>query len=171
MAVVREEEDEVAEALTYQTALRAIGTWLDVHSAGTGIRVFETTDGFIVQQADRHSAGVHSAQTITFDEVWELAEDKKYRKRSRGKDGAYQNFLRAVGHELDEAEAHSILLEEVGEELLVTYVYPRYHGGFSLLKHFTLISPESRQDLVRAAQERRKPGKIAQGLSRFMAEA
>lgn len=167
----RKEDDAVPEALTYQTALRAIGAWLDSRGAGSSIRIFETTDGFVVQQDDGYQAGVDSTQTITFDEVWALAEDKRYRRRSRREYGGFQNLLRAIGRELDEAEAHSILLEQIGEDVLLTYVYPRYGGGVSLLKHFTVMVPQARQDLLRAAQGRRKPGKLTQGLAKFIADA
>ncbi len=170
-AGILEEEDEVDESLNYQTALRAIGAWLDSHGADSGIRILETTGGFVVQRAEGHIAGIGSSQTITFDQVWELAEGKKYRKRSKGEDGGFQNFLRAVGHELDEAEAHTILLEQIDEELLLTYIYPRYQGGISFIKHFTVIAPEARQDLLRAAQERRKPGRLTKGLIRFIGDA
>ena len=170
-AEVREEEYEATERLTYQTALRALGAWLDAHGAESDIRILETTDGFVVQGRGRQSTGMESSRTITFDHVWQLSEDKKYRRRTRTKDGGYQNLLRAVGHELDEADAHTILLEQVDEELLLTYVYPRYEGGYAVVKHFTVIGPTARRDLLRAAQQRRKPGKIAQGIIRFMADA
>jgi hypothetical protein len=169
-AQIREEEYEATERLTYQIALRAVGAWLDASGAGSDIRILETTDGFMVQQATPESTGVESSQTISFDRVWHLSGDKKYRKRSKEKDGGYQNLLRAVGFELDQADAHDILLEQIGEELLLTYVYPRYQGGFSVIKQFTVIAPDARQDLIRAAQERRKPGKIVRGLNRLVAE-
>lgn len=168
-AQVREEKNEATEQLTYQTALRAVGAWLDAQGAASGVRILETTDGFVVQQGAGLNSQVESAQTITFDQVWQLSEDKKYRKRSREKEGGYQNLLRAVGFELDQADAHAMLLEQIGEELLLTYVYPRYQGGFSVVKHFSVIAPDARRDLLQAAQTRRKPGKIAQGLSRLIA--
>lgn len=163
-----EDEHEATEALTYQTALRAIGAWLDARGTEFDVRILETTDGFVVQRANSASAGVESSQTITFGQVWQMADDRKYRKRSREKEGGYQNLLRALGYELDEADAHSILLEQIGDELLLTYVYPRYQGGFAVVKHFTVIAPDARHDLLHAAQERRKPGKITQGLMRLI---
>jgi hypothetical protein len=170
-AEVCEEEQEATERLTYQIALRTLGAWLDAHGAESDIRILETMDGFVVQGTGRQTIGIESSRTITFDRVWQLSEDKKYRRRSRTKDGGFQNLLRAVGHELDEADAHTILLEQIDEELLLTYVYPRYEGGYAVVKHFTVIAPEGRQHLLRAAQNRRKPGKIAKGIIRLMVEA
>jgi hypothetical protein len=167
----RTENHAQTEGLTYQVALRALGAWLDAQGAAPGIRIVETTAGFVVQQSSQDSTGVETSRTITFDEVWDLAGDKKRRKRSKEKDGGYQNLLRAVGYELDEADAHTILVDQIDEDLLVTYLYPHYVGGFALLKQFTVIAPETRMEVVRAAQDRRSPGKLTQGLFRLMGAA
>jgi hypothetical protein len=167
----RPDSNAETEGLTYQVALRALGASLDAQGASRGIRILETTAGFVVQQSSPESTGVETTQTIRFDQVWDLDGDKKLRKRVKEKDGGYRNLLDAVGRELDEAHAHMILLEEIDQDLLLTYVYPHYAGGFALLKHFTVIAPEARAELVRTVQDRRSPGKFAKGFSRLMGEA
>jgi hypothetical protein len=167
----RNEFQSETEHLTYQVALRALGAWLDDQGAAPGIRILETMEGFVVQQSSQHSTGAETSRTLTFDQVWDLDAARKNRKRSKEKDGGYQNVLRAIGFELDEADAHTILLEQIDDDLLLTYVYPHYVGGFALLKQFTVIAPEARQEMLRAAQSRRSQGKFAKSLSRLMGEA
>jgi hypothetical protein len=158
------------EGLTYQVALRELGAWLDDRGRAPGIRIVETTEGFIVQQSSPHSTGLETSEAIAFDQVWNLADNAKRRKRSKEKDGGYQNLLRAVGYELDEADAHSILLEQIDDDLLLTYLSPHYVGGFALMKHFSIIQPETRVEMLHAAQGRRSPGKLVKGFLRLIGD-
>jgi hypothetical protein len=127
-------------------------------------------EGFLVQQSNQDSTGAESSHLVTFDQIWDLDGDRKNRKRSKEKDGGYQNLLRAVGYELDGVDAHTILLEQIDDDLLLTYVYPHYVGGFALMKQFTVIAPEARKEMLRAAQGRRSQGKIAKGFSRLLGD-
>jgi hypothetical protein len=166
----RNETQSETDSLTYQVALRVLGAWLDDQGAAPGIRILETMEGFVVQQSSDHSTGAETSQTLTFDQVWDLDAQKKNRKRSKEKDGGYQNLFRAIGYELDEADAHTILLEQIDDDLLLTYLYPHYVGGFALLKQFTVIGREARREMLRMAQTRRSQGIFATGLSRLIGD-
>jgi hypothetical protein len=169
-AATRKETLVETEGLTYQLALRALGAWLDEQGRAPGIRIVETTAGFIVQQSSPHHTDVETSREMAFDQVWNLADTTKRRKRSRQKDGGYQNLLRAVGYELDEADAHMILLEQIEDDLLLTYLRPQIVGGFALVKHFSVIPADRRIEMLRAAQGRRNPGKLAKGFLRLMGD-
>ncbi|HEX6508844.1 MAG TPA: hypothetical protein VF221_14545 [Chloroflexota bacterium] len=155
--------------MTYQIALRALGAWLDINQAATGVRLLETKEGFLVQHPHASDADLVT-RTITFDDIWELDAQGKQKKRPRRKDEGYQNLLRALGHELDAADARTILLAEVDDDILLTYLYPHYVGGFALLKHFGIIPRTERATLVQNAFARRKPGRITQGLHRLLGD-
>jgi hypothetical protein len=159
------------EALSYQVALRALGAWLDDEGHAPGIRIVETTEGFVVQQSSPDRTGVETSESVPFDRVWNLADSTTRRKRSKEKDGGYQNLLRAVGYELDEADAHAVLLEQIDDDLLLTYLRPQYVGGYSLLKQFSIIRPEMRTEMLRAAQGRRSPGRLVKGVLRLIGDA
>lgn len=167
----RQETNTKTEVLTYETALRALGSWLDSQRGIASIRVMETTEGFLVQDTSAERPDVETSRTVTFDDVWDLSEDKRFRKRSKDVLGGYQNVLRAVGFEFDEAGARSILLEQVEDDLILTYLYPLYSGGHSLTKQFTVLAPNAKRDLVSGALERRKPGKLSRGFLRLLGDA
>jgi hypothetical protein len=165
--VADERAEQSEEALTYQVALRALGSWLDAEDAGPGVRVIETVGGFLVQRPTADGGMI--SDTLTFDAIWDLDALGKRKKRARRK-GGYQDFLRAVGYELDAADAHTVLLAEVGDELMVTYLYPHYVGGFALIKQVSVIRGEDRETVVRAAIQRRKPGRLTKGLTRLLGD-
>lgn len=162
--------DDETESMTYQIALRVLGAWLDTQGLVSGIRILETTDGFLVQQASEVDPGTDTARTITFEQIWDLDGDKKLRKRSKERNGGNQSFFEAMGYELDEADAHSLLLEAVNEDYLLSYLYPHYVGGFAVLKRFIVITPDSREEILRAARDRRDPGKLAKGFARLIGD-
>jgi hypothetical protein len=164
------EEDE-AEALSYQVALRAVGGWLDSQRGATGIRIVELTDGLLVQYGSTDASESARSRTFSFDEIWDLNDEQKRRKRSRNRPESYQNVLRALGHELDEADGRSMLLEQVDGDLMLTYLYPHYVGGFALVKQFSSLTPETQLELVRSSQQRRTPGKLTRGLIRLIGAA
>ena len=156
--------------LTYQVALRAIGTWLDSISTIASIRIVETDKGFLLQWADSDPAGVLTSRMIPFDDVWALDEDKQLRKRSKDELGGFQNVLRAVGYQLDEAGGRAMLLEQVDDSFLLTYVYATYSGGYALVKDFSVLAPEDCLELVNVARQRRRPGKLTKGFLRLLGD-
>jgi hypothetical protein len=151
------------DRLTYQAALRAIGQWLDLQEATAGMRIVETPDGFLVAHTPDDDPDNDVSWMFTFDDMIALAEDMSRRTRFPGGSVQYQDLLRAVGYELDEVEAHAVLLEQVNDDLLLTYLYPNYVGGLSLHKQFTVMPQDAAAELVCNARERRTAGSVAKG--------
>ena len=72
----------------------------------------------------------------------------------------YENILRALGYELDQVEAYSLLIDELDEGLVVTYQYLRPTEGFSARKRMVILGAEALQSVVEDARSRREQRKL-----------
>ena len=66
-----------------------------------------------------------------------------------------QDFLRALGHELDQVSAQAILVEELEDGIVLTYRYPEPEAGGWRKRLLVLGLPEI-EAILNAAFERRK---------------
>lgn len=148
-----------------------MGHWLDEHE-GEGFTVIEVHDGLTVVVG--HAP--QPAQEIRFlwDDLVERASqlqagrrkiwqsDKKRKSdKQRNADAQqetstkYQDVLRAIGFELDDAKAHGILVAQVGDEFALTYSYVDAAQGLSWRKHRVVIDRPSLEEIRRVALARR----------------
>ena len=109
--------------------LRAIGAFLDAQPS-YHLAVAEVPDGFLVRM--HRSPHIPEPQVLHVNRtaLVEQLRAKKHRKRalqpglwSRFPNG-HQDFLRALGYELDQASARAMLLEELEDGIVLTYSYP-----------------------------------------------
>ena len=124
-----------AQSPNYCQSLGAIGRYLDQNGYDSML-LCELADGFVV----RAIRDGQLPQAIPFqvsdlqDLIHEIVEESKKRKRGRATVtanlsgsfvqrtvGGYQNLLSALGQQLDDLDANTVLVVELGEAVLVTY--------------------------------------------------
>jgi hypothetical protein len=137
------------EGVRYQTLLRALGSWLDSQTF-SGYTALETGREFTIVTRDGEDGATLS--TMTFAKLVTLERDLR---AHRGPSGPYQDFLRALGHELDEAVASNILLEEVEDGLLLTYLMLPPDSSLMWKKQHVLLDTDDRSNLLKKAVGRR----------------
>lgn len=159
--------------LSYQATLRVLGAYLDDEVAGR-FTLVEVADGFIL--TIRHSADPGDTTEAHFrpETLAEQAADL-LRNRKRRRDGRkptwplvatnHQDFMRALGHELDQEDADGILIDELEDGLLVTYSYLDPTLGYQFQKRMVLLHRDHIEKILGAARERRT--KQRRGLLRF----
>jgi hypothetical protein len=152
---------------TYQSMLRAIGAFLDTQPSYY-LAVAEVPDGFLVRTHRSAHAPVptvlHLTRTALGEQLEQLRASKPHQRVvqprlwSRFPNG-HQDFLRALGYELDEASARVILLEELEDGIVLTYCSPQPETGVVRKRLVVLGLPEI-EAILNAAFERRE-GKIS----------
>ena len=70
----------------------------------------------------------------------------------------YQDVLRAIGCELDRAEAYSITIDELDQGVFVSYVEPDLEEGYVGTKRMALLGPDEIGAVVEEARTRRGLG-------------
>jgi len=156
-------EVETDRPATYQSMLRAIGAFLDAQPS-YHIAVAEVPDGFLLRM---HRAPhipepmvLHVTRTALVEQLEQLRVTKPRKPAlqpglwSRFPNG-HQDFLRALGHELDEASAQSMLLEELEDGIVLTYRYPQPDAVVWHRRLLVLGLPEI-EAILNAAFERRE---------------
>ena len=100
---------------------------------------------------------------LSYDELLifrtRLETARAARKSREEQIGPYQDFLRALGFELEQAGAYFILLDEVDDDFLITYQYLRPTQGYQPYKHLSVINRNAREDLLQSAYSRRQTQK------------
>lgn len=115
---------------TYQWLLRALGAYLDGEPSNR-LTLTETPEGFLVRF---QSATIVSEPVVAelyrdtlVEQVHALPRTAKSATRTRHQGvwwnvpNGHQDFFRALGFELDEAGAQNVLLDELEDQLILTY--------------------------------------------------
>jgi hypothetical protein len=76
--------------------------------------------------------------------------------------GGYQDFLRALGFELDQAPIYFIALDEVPEGTIITYLHVDPRHNFFPQKKMVLLKPEDKEVVLQDAYARRQRAAEAQ---------
>ncbi len=155
---------------TYQWMLRALGAFLD-EEPSCRITIAEVADGFLVRmQRSLHKIEprvLHFNRATLVEQLEELTRQRTPafgRVRHSGfwskLPNGHQDFLRALGFELDEASAHGILIEELEDGIVLTYSYPERDTGAWRKRMLVLGLPEIEEILNAAFDRRRKPSTV-----------
>jgi hypothetical protein len=76
--------------------------------------------------------------------------------------GGYQDFLRALGYELDQSPIYYIALDEAEESTIITYLHLDPRHDFLPHKKMVVLSPEDKEALLQDAYARRQRTSLAQ---------
>jgi hypothetical protein len=143
---------------------------VDEHAA-RNVRIVEVPDRFSVlfQRAQGNPDPVHVE--FTFDEIvtgeteQQTARARRYTPPSEPAEGSYQDFLRALGHELDGVPAYDLLIDDVGDgTVLVSYQYLDPSVGYVWKKTVATMDTRERSDLLKLARGRRREEERPGGL-------
>lgn len=153
------------ETVSYEIALRVIGRHLDAEPA-YHVSILEVDDGFTVRyQVTQHQT---DGKTIQFSKdkladlfVFQTAGRGLARKHER-KAGmwadlphGHQEFFRALGFALDQDGARSISLEELSEEVRVSYMHQDPNNPVRLEKRHVVLRDSDILTMVESARHRR----------------
>jgi hypothetical protein len=151
---------EPKDSIAYQPLLRVLGAYLDDQGCAA-MELLEEPTGFSLLHGRERCSPVTRLARFQFDELWQTERDRKER-RSHDRDAqdtaaltdSYEDFLRALGYELEQAGAYSVLVAEIEDDFLVTYQYLNAAEGFVVRKRMSVIGAEERREIVQAARER-----------------
>lgn len=133
---------EIPEELflpTYQNRLRVIGRHLDVGEYRNAV-ILEVEGGFLARAFSprEHTPELLEFPTDSFDGLIQEAvrsrgRAKKVRRKSKLLPTGYEDFLRALGYELDRRQAKSIVITECDDQIFVAGLerVGGPHGGFA----------------------------------------
>ena len=144
--------------LSYQPLLRALGAWLD-NSNACNVNLIETSTGFNV----RYGVGEDPLQLrkfiLTHAELEHLEAAMKER-RPINPSGRYQDFFRALGYEIDAQAGAYMVLDEVEDNIFLTFCQPCAGGGLNWIKRARVLNSEDQRAILRKAYARRKPPEV-----------
>lgn len=148
---------------SYQHALRTIGILLDQEQPRR-FTLIEVTGGFtLVTQQGENSPALQEIH-FTAAEIQTLGQQylrgrrvmgNKYSGSWRLVQSGRQDFLRALGFELDDSQARSLTLDELDDGMLVTYSYIDPTQGFQWRKQMNCLQSDQMRAMVHAAHRRR----------------
>ena len=145
----------------YAWLLRAAGAYLDQMHARQ-LTVIEGEGGFELRYRPGPVGDVW-AVCLRFDALLRRREDLVHRRsvgfslrRRTTESQGYQDTLRALGAQLDQVEARTILLDEGDEGLLVSYQYFSPQSNYLPRKHMAIVNPAGISRLVMEARARRR---------------
>jgi hypothetical protein len=154
---------------SYQWMLRALGAYLD-EEPSCRISLVEVPDGFLV----RMQRALHKLEPkVEHFKRATLRQQLDAQMRSRQVPttrqhhqgiwqhfpNGHQDFLRALGFELDESNARNIVIDEVQDGIVLTYTHPTPAGSWET-RMITLGLNEIETILNEAFNRRRKPGTV-----------
>jgi hypothetical protein len=159
---------ETSQENTYQWLLRALGAYLD-EEPSCRISLAEVSDGFLVRlQRALHKLDPqveHFQRNTLQEQLQRLRSERKHTVRARHQGvwssfpNGHQDFFRALGYELDQAQARGILIDELEDGVVVTYSYPDTSIGSKWKKRMVVLGISEIEAILNAAFERRKkPG-------------
>lgn len=159
------------EERSYEEILRAVGAYLD-GVAHARFSLIELPNGFtlVLEPASekQKAAEVHFPRVGLEAQIKQLIRNRKrlggkYQGKWHLAPTSHQDFLRALGFELDDSDAKEILIDELEDGLLVTYSYLDPSQGYQWRKHSTTLRRAEIETILQAAHNRR----VRRGLLRL----
>lgn len=153
------------KALRYQLTLRAIGSWLDALKP-VYFTIFETPDGFSVVATSTRPDPAPEEAHFPFASLAELHTELV---RMRGKAASFaddsiaplfatgrQDFLHALGFELDDSGAEAIVVDQLEDSIVLSYAYVDPSADFSWHKRMAVMSKSDIDLVLQVARGRRR---------------
>lgn len=139
-------EGATTEGPGYQSMLRALGSYLD-EEPSCRISVVEVPDGFLVRMQRtvyklEPRVELFKRDTLTqhIDQFVRAQLPSGVRQRHQGIwaqfPNGHQDFMRALGYELEGSGARDIVLDELEDGLSLTYTQPAPEGGWEIRSVF-----------------------------------
>lgn len=158
-------QEEADVGVTYEEALRVIGRHLEsepVYYAS----ILEVNSGFTVRyQLSRQTAQVktvefpnHRVRDLSIFQTAGRGSGTRKQRHSglwKHSECSRQEFLRALGCMLDQSQASALALDELPEEIRISYVRPRPDRPLEMEKCSLVISDDDVQALVNDARLKR----------------
>lgn len=157
---------ESGHEYTYQWMLRVLGAYLD-EEPSCRITLAEGPDGFLVR-LQRH---LHKLEPLVYtfrrdtlkEQLGELMKTRRpagLRARHQGVwalfPNGHQDFFRALGYELDQRNADMVLVDELEDGIVVTYLCPDETRPGEMRKEMFILGLPEIEEILNAAFERRK---------------
>jgi hypothetical protein len=153
------------KAFRYQLTLRAIGAWLDDLKPAY-FTIFETPGGFSVVAT---STRIPPSPQEAHFRFGALAQQHDQLQNSRGKMSTFegdvvtslfttgrQDFLHALGFELDDAGAEAIVVDQLDDSVVLSYAYVDPSADFSWHKRMALMHTGDIEMVTKVARGRRR---------------
>ena len=153
-----EERKDPVRRMSYQQLLRALGAWFDTNNA-CNVNLIETSTGFIIRYGVGEDTLLLQKYILTHAELEHLEGAMKER-RSLQPSGRYQDFFRALGYEIDEQAGAYMVLDQIEENLLLTFCHQSKDGGLAWVKRARVLNPDDQAAILRRAYARRKQPEI-----------
>lgn len=151
------------EDAAYQWMLRAIGAYLDERAAGD-VCVIETPEGFALRFAGKEGSVPLDLMRFDYDTMVTYNKLLERRRQEQVRSGGladdqnhqYQDVFRALGWELDDSDARNVLITEVEDGLLLTFLALRRDSGTQWEKQSANLGETAMQAILRDARSRRR---------------
>jgi hypothetical protein len=157
--------------ISYQWTLRQIGAFLDESNA-CRMTLVEVPDGFELRYHLSFRGAASCLRHFARQELISLdVEQERARLQvrllnatparlgslsARQRPGGYQDFLRALGFELDQTCVYFVALDEVGTSIIVTYLYVDARYNLNPQKKMVFLKAEDKERVLQAAHARRQ---------------
>lgn len=140
----------------YQSMLRVVGAMLD-EVQGRDPVVLETADSLIVRFTVDSAC---ETREMTHEQLLEAFESLHNNRTLLGtvERGHYQDALRAIGYEMEQAHAHALLLAQAGDRYLLTY-QTTVAAPTAPQTHFLMLTSTELDGLLEQARGRRAVSK------------
>lgn len=153
------------KAFRYQLTLRTIGAWLDDLKPAY-FTIFETPDGFSVVATSTKTPPSPQEEHFRFGTLAQQHEQlQKFRGRMHTFEGnsvsplfatGRQDFLHALGFELDDAGAEAIVVDQLDDAIVLSYAYVDPSADFSWHKRMALMHQADIDLVTKVARGRRR---------------
>lgn len=155
---------QTGQESTYQLLLRAVGGYLD-QERPCRFRLMEGIHDFALtleRGGQRKELQlIHFDRSTLAEQAEQLAQrrrvfETKYRESWALCPTGHQDFLRALGYELDDSRAQCVALDELEDALLVTYSYVDPTEGYGWHKYMAALSTAEMEEILKAAHDRKQ---------------
>lgn len=165
---------------SYHAMLRAIGAIMEAENPEY-FTIIELLDGFTVVLTPRGTKEITCTEIQLTYEALEARYAELERRRARAKPQSptgepqlepvdlsrRQDVLRAIGYELDDTGGASIMIDELDDQMLLTYSYVDSSQGWAWHKRVVYLGTSELEAIVNASRSRRKLEPVRQRRTLF----